>query len=223
MNIILASSSPRRKDLLSLIIDTFQIIPSNLNEEAFVKLARTPEELVVKLALAKAKEVVGRLPTKDVSGNGESETIIISADTIVVLEKDAKWHVLGKPKNIEEAKKMLKSLCDRTHKVFTGMSVLNTRINRFMTDFSVSSVTFKPVSDSLIENYVETNKPLDKAGGYAIQELGEAFVEKTDGSMTGIIGLSLPKLAVILKSFDVPLKPNWEEAVKKETKSMGEL
>jgi septum formation protein len=223
MKIILASQSPRRKDLLSLLVDDFQIVPSNLNEDAFIKLARTPEELVVKLAIAKAKDIGERLKKE----NSEPENkgiIIIAADTIVVLDADARWYVLGKPRDLKEAEVMLKKLCGRTHKVYTGMCVLSNNTGKYsVTDFSVSNVTFKSVSDRKIEEYVKKYKPLDKAGGYAIQELGESFVEETDGSITGIIGLPVPKLAQILTSLNVRIRPDWKERVKKETNSKEKI
>jgi len=210
MQIILASSSLRRRQLLSYLIDKFTVISSHVNEKALSKLARLPEELVVKLAKAKAKEVGKRLAICD----RDREKLMIGSDLIVVLERENNWQALSKPKDINQAREMLKKLRGKSHKVFTGICVLNTKTKQLIIDFDISEISFKEFPDEVMEEYLATGKSLDRAGAYGIQDLDERYIQEIKGSYTNIIGLPLSKLARILKAFKVEVKPNWQKDVK---------
>ncbi len=208
MKIILASASPRRQQLLSYLINDFQTLTADLNEEKFIALARSPEEFVTKLSLSKAKKVISK--------HQLSNSIMITADTIVVLGQKDNFQIIGKPKNREDARKILKLLRNQTHQVYTGFSIINQKTNEIITNYSLSYVTFKLFSDEELENYLEEFKPYDKAGSYAIQEMGSKYIEKYEGSLTDIIGLPLEQIAPILQKFSVKLNPNWEKELSKK-------
>lgn len=237
--LILASASPRRKNLLSYLISDFKILTADLDEDKFLPLARTPEEFVTKLSLAKAKKVISTIntvsfpsrPASAVTTSGiqknqipypaknkpiGNDNIIISADTIVVLPKEESFQVIGKPKDKKDAQITLKNLRGKTHQVYTGFTVIDQKTNQIFTDFSVSNVTFKLFSDKQLLDYLEKFEPYDKAGAYAIQEMGSKYIEKYDGSLTGIIGLPLEQLGQTLENFKIELKPNWQENIKKQ-------
>ncbi|MFH1542587.1 MAG: Maf family protein [bacterium] len=170
--IILASASPRRKELLKKIINDFQIIESGVDESTI--LAESPQEFAEKAAQAKAQAVVKRNP----------DSIVIGADTIVVL----KGRILGKPKDKQEAISMLTSLAGRTHEVMTGIAVVFPG-GKTASDVAITKVTMKNVSDETIMDYVATGKPLDKAGAYGIQEIEEAFIDSIEGDYDNVVGL----------------------------------
>lgn len=207
MKIILASNSPRRKELLSFLVDGFEIIPSNLNEEILSRLARTPEEMVVKLAQAKTKTVAGRL---------REPAIVIGSDLTVVLEESGKWKAIGKPKTKEVARQMLKKLRNKSHKVFTGVCVLNSQSKQMITDLDISKVRFKDFSEKALEKYLKEFSRLDCAAGYKIQDISDDILAEFEGSYTNILGLPLKKLVATLQIFAVPIKKNWQRRVKKE-------
>jgi len=189
MKIILASTSPRRIELLRGLGLNVKVVGSRVKESKFD--IKNPEKLVKTLALTKAQEVARR--TK--------EGIIIGADTIVVL----KGKILGKPKDSKEAKSMLRELSGETHEVLTGLAVIDASIGKTRVDFVRTKVKFRKLSEEEIANYVATYKPFDKAGAYAIQEKAGLFVEKIDGCYFNVVGLPLARLAEILKEFDVTL------------------
>jgi len=206
MQIILVSGSPRRKQLLSYLVDNFEIIPAEIDERKFEKLAREPEELVVGLARRKAKNSAKQ------NSSQKGNSLIIAADTAVVLEKGNRREVIGKPKDEKEARKMLKKLRGKTHKVFTGLCFLQRRIpfqrrvGWVLTDYVVSEVTFKNFSDKTMEKYIKSGKPLDKAGAYGIQEIGNKFVEKVEGSYTNVMGLPVERLGRMLMKIGIKVK-----------------
>jgi septum formation protein len=189
MKIVLASTSPRRLELLRGLGLRVKVVDSRVRESKFN--ISDPEKLVKTLALTKAKEVARR-----VRGG-----LIIGADTIVVL----KGKILGKPKDEEEAKSMLRELSGRTHEVLTGLAVIDASTGKTKVDFVRSRVKFKRLSEGEISNYVVTDKPFDKAGAYSIQEKAGLFVEKIDGCYFNVVGLPLARLAEILKEFNVTL------------------
>ena len=207
MKIILASNSPRRKKLLSFLVDDFEIIPSNVNEEALSRLARTPEEMVVKLAQAK---------TKAVAENLREPGIVIGSDLTVVLEESGKWEAIGKPKTKEIARQMLKKLRNKSHKVFTGVCVLNSQTKQMITDLGISKVRFKDFSEKALEKYLKEFPHLDCAGGYKIQDISDDILAEFEGSYTNILGLPLKKLVVILKAFRIKVNKDWRKKAKKE-------
>lgn len=180
--IILASASPRRIKLLKKIVKKFKVIPSRVQEsEIFAKM---PEAFAVKAAIAKAEEVA--LKSKN--------AIVIGADTIVVLGK----RILGKPKTQKEAIGMLKSLSGRTHRVITGIAVVNSKTLEKYVDYEVTKVKMKKVADKEIIEYVRSGKPMDKAGSYGIQEIEGIFIDRIDGDYENVVGLPIRKLKELL-------------------------
>jgi septum formation protein len=189
MKIILASTSPRRLELLRGLGLKVKVVGSRVKESKFS--IKNPEKLAKTLALTKAQEVARR--TKD--------GLVIGADTIVVL----KGKILGKPKDSKGAKSMLRELSGKTHEVLTGLAVIDASSGKTIVDFVGTKVKFRKLTDEEITNYVTTDRPFDKAGAYAIQEKAGLFVEKIDGCYFNVVGLPLARLAEILKEFNVTL------------------
>ncbi|MCI9365549.1 MAG: septum formation protein Maf [Clostridia bacterium] len=188
MKIILASNSPRRKELLKLIIPEFDIIPSNINET--LEEGVTLEERIKNLAYQKAKSVF-----ENTTGN----RIIIGADTIV--SKDDK--IYGKPKDKANAKQMIKELIqgDRVHRVITGLAIIieeSGKIREYKTS-ETTKVYLKEMEDEEIEKWINTGKAIDKAGAYAIQGEFSVFIEKIEGNYTSVVGLPINKVYDIIK------------------------
>jgi septum formation protein len=180
--VVLASASPRRKELLKKIVRTFKISPSRVNESKIK--ARTPEALAVKAALAKAEDVALK----------HRNAVVIGADTIVVLGKK----ILGKPKSKKEATAMLKSLSGRTHQVITGLAVVDSETFAKIADFVVTKVKMKKVPIEEIQAYVKSGRPMDKAGAYGIQEIEEIFIDKLAGDYDNVVGLPVRRLKELL-------------------------
>ena len=178
--IILASSSPRRKELLSMIGLNYIIETSG--EEEIQPHGLPPAEFVKTLALQKAQPVADLHP----------EDCVIGADTIVYLEGD----ILGKPHMPEVAKAYLSRMQGKTHVVFTGVAVLKN--GKADVRHCETTVTFAPMTEREIERYVETGEPLDKAGAYGVQGPGGVFVERVEGNYFNVIGLPLPILYQML-------------------------
>ena len=188
IHLILASGSPRRKDLLESIGVRFQVIPSDVDETFFP--CETPIEGVKRLSLEKAREISVNYPGY----------WIIGADTVVVID----GKVLGKPVDEDEAKVMLRSLNGATHEVYTGFSLVNSQCEeQTVTGFSRSEVFIRSMSDDEIDEYVASGEPMDKAGAYAIQGLGAALVQSVNGSYTNVVGLPLCEVARELKRLNV--------------------
>ncbi|PIR96494.1 MAG: septum formation protein Maf [Candidatus Doudnabacteria bacterium CG10_big_fil_rev_8_21_14_0_10_42_18] len=186
-NIILASKSPRRKWLLKQLGLKFKVVPGNYKEDMTLKMP--PAKLAEFLSFKKAEAIAKEYP----------KSIIISADTFVVLKGKA----LGKPKNLNEAKKMLKKLSGEVHTVMTGFTVMN---NKQIISKSVSTkVKFRKLPQKEITNYLRTTVFIDKAGAYAVQESGGIFVERISGDYTNIIGLPMPNLINELKKIGVKI------------------
>lgn len=179
--IILASASPRRKELLAGLGFTFEVIPSNV-EEIY------PAEL----ALDQVPEFLGKLKADSLAKAYPNHTII-SADTVVILENE----ILGKPLDEEDAKQMLRKLSGKKHKVVTGVCIIE---NGILHSFSDSTyVYFKELTDTEIDHYVHQFKPMDKAGSYGVQEwIGYVAVEKIEGSFYNVMGLPVNKVYSIL-------------------------
>jgi septum formation protein len=181
--LILASSSSRRKDLLELLGVPFQVVPSRVLEETV--RASGPQELSIKAAVLKARQVAGRYPSR----------WVLAADTVVWLDGTA----LGKPAGEEDARRMLKMLQARVHEVVTGLCVL--RLDKGLERRCAVStlVQMRELSPPEVDWYVSTGEPMDKAGAYAIQGLGGIFVTRIQGSYTNVVGLPLPELVLILR------------------------
>ena len=180
MKIVLASLSPRRRELLSSLVPQFEVIGARGEEDAE---GRTPAETAMLRAEQKAKEVKLRV---------ENGSVVIGSDTIVVLE----GHILGKPKEEEDAKRMLRALSGKTHSVITGVSFLGERVRRLV--YEETKVRFFPLTEELIERYVATGSPLDKAGAYGIQD-GFPLVEGYDGSYDNVVGFPTEIVKSLLK------------------------
>ncbi len=182
--LILASQSPRRRELLEQIgLRDFLIHPAKGEETAPAGLS--PERLVERLSRQKAAEVAAACP-------GD---VVIAADTVVA----AGGAVLGKPRTPEEAAEMLASLSGRTHTVYTGVTVR--RDGEAVTEHEATSVRFRPLSRAEIAAYVATGEPMDKAGAYGIQGRGALLVEGIEGDYFNVVGLPLCRLAQILARF----------------------
>ncbi len=188
--LILASNSPRRNDLLRQIGCSFTTDPANIDEG--VRAGEAPEDYAVRLALDKAREVAGR----------RKAGIIIAADTIVVVD-DA---VLGKPTDASDATRMLGMLSGRTHRVITGLAVMDAKTGKAASRFSVTNVRFRELSPDEIAVYVGTGEPMDKAGAYGIQEKGALLVEKIEGCYTNVVGLPIALLGTMLRAFKVKIR-----------------
>jgi len=185
--IILASTSPRRKKLLSRIGLPFEVQASDYEED--MKLDLEPKELVKHLSKGKAEAVA-----KD-----HEDAIIIGADSIVVYENK----VFGKPASAAEAKEMLQKLSGTIHSVITGFTIIDTKTNESVSRAIEAKIYFRKVTEGEIDAYIKTGEPMDKAGAYAVQGLGAIFVEKIEGDFTGVIGLPLFALAKELKNFGI--------------------
>ncbi|MFN2364298.1 MAG: nucleoside triphosphate pyrophosphatase [Halarsenatibacteraceae bacterium] len=191
MKLILASASPRRKELLNRLKLDFKVEPSKINEDQYK--AENPIELVKLLAVEKAREVGSRYD------NG----IIIAADTIVVLDK----RILGKPADKKEAIKMLESLSGREHDVHTGIAFLikDQNNSRLISDIDSSIVKMRNYNIDEINSYINTGEYKGKAGSYAIQGFGSLLVKEIKGSYFTIMGLPIHKLAEVLPEYDINL------------------
>lgn len=169
MRIVLASASPRRRELLSRIVTEFDVIPAK--GEECVNLSLFPEQIVISLAEAKCDEVF----------SSNSDALVIGCDTIVVYS----GRILGKPKNEEDARATLHMLSGKTHYVMTGVCVRYR--DRKLTDFEQTEVRFNRLSDEFIDDYVRGGSPMDKAGSYGIQD--EGVVREYYGSYTNVVGM----------------------------------
>ena len=187
--IILASASPRRRELLKMLgIENLRIIPA-LGEEK-VEDGLSPEETVRRLALEKAREVY--------CGCGESN-IVIGADTIVYMD----GMILGKPEDEAQAAAMLRRLQGRTHSVFTGVALIGRGAE--LVEVQETAVTFREISESEILAYVKTGEPMDKAGAYGAQGIGSIFIDRIDGDFYNVVGLPLCTLGKMLGKIGVEL------------------
>ncbi len=185
--IILASASPRRKELLSKMGIDYEVVVSDIDEGKIKGML--PEQLVQVLASQKAKAVA-----EDI---GKANRLIIGADTIVVLNNK----VLGKPANSLEATKMLKSLSGQKHQVYTGVAIVDTDTGKEELFVEKTNVYMKHINDQEIQTYVATKEPLDKAGSYGIQGKGGVFIEKIEGDYFTVMGLPISQLYDHLKKF----------------------
>jgi septum formation protein len=183
MNIILASASPRRKEILENANVKFDIIKSTIDEVILDQ--ELPSQVVMRLAFEKCM---------DIASKNESD-LVIGADTIVVLDNI----ILGKPKDKEDATSMIKKLSGKTHQVITGISLVNLNVNKKIIDYVVSNVKFKDLSEEDIKDYIQTNESLDKAGAYGIQGYGAMLVEEIQGDYFNIVGLPISRLSDLLK------------------------
>jgi septum formation protein len=183
--VILASASPRRRDLLDLIGVRHTVSPADVDESLHV--GELPETYAERLARGKAERLVAVNP----------DALIIGADTIVVIDDV----VLGKPKDAGDAERMLGILSGRTHTVMTAVAV--SYAGRMVSTVEMVDVTFRRLNDDEIRNYVATGEPMDKAGAYGIQGYGATIVRRIDGDYFAVMGLSLVKLVTLMAEVGV--------------------
>ncbi len=190
MKIVLASKSPRRRELLSLLGLDFEILDTDSDESC--DFSPYPDALVEGLALRKAK-AAQKICTPD--------SLIIAADTVVSIDDT----ILGKPEDRDRAYEMLRMLSDSYHRVYTGYALLQG--DKLVLDHCLTMVKMRYISDDEIESYIASGEPFDKAGGYGIQERGGAFVERIEGNYHNVVGLPLCDVASRLVSdFGIHLK-----------------
>ena len=192
IKIILASGSPRRKELLAQAGYDFDVCPS-LSEEDLEVMA--PSEYVMILAKMKADEVCNRLIAEDVGRRVKTlpdRFVVLGADTVVSLN----GRILGKPYDYDDAYNTLNSLSDQTHQVYTGVCLIYVegRAKTSSSFFEKKDVTFYPVSHNEIIQYLATNEPFDKAGSYGIQGKGGLFVKRIEGDYNNVVGLPLARV-----------------------------
>jgi septum formation protein len=185
--IVLASASPRRRELLKQLGLQFEVEPTDYDEET--TSASEPHETARELSLGKARTAAQK----------HRNALIIAADTFVVLGD----RILGKPHTNGEAREMLRALNGQTHSVITGFTVLDTETGKVLSKSVETRVCMRRSTLKEIERYVRTKEPLDKAGGYAIQGRGAVLVERIEGDYPNVVGLPLSALAESLKEFGV--------------------
>ncbi|OIN88853.1 hypothetical protein COX59_03620 [Candidatus Beckwithbacteria bacterium CG_4_10_14_0_2_um_filter_47_25] len=198
MQIVLASDSPRRKQLLGLMVPEFKAVSHRVNEEDYQ--ADTAEDLVGQLAIDKAVSVEG--------------VIVIGSDLVVA----TKEMIVSKPKDLDQAREYLQKLSGKQHSVYCGVCVASKE--KVLMSVARSDVIMKKYDDKIIEAYIKKFHVLDKGGAYAIQfELSGygSLVKSFEGGITTIIGLPLDHLENLLKEFEVPVNPDWPEHCKIET------
>lgn len=191
--IVLASTSPRRRELLGLLGLPFEVVGSGYDESQIDPSALAPSDYVVELARGKAAEVAGRV---------SSDALVLGADTTVVLDSAC----LNKPEDAADARRMLRLLGGRTHEVYTGLCLR--RGPKVLTECAVTEVTFAALTDSVIDAYVATGEPLDKAGAYGIQGKALSFIPSIHGDYFNVVGLPLFLLSKMLTEFDISL---WQQ------------
>lgn len=187
--LILASNSPRRRDLLQQVGFPFEVDPAGIDES--VLPGETPEAYAVRAALDKARVVAAR------HGSG----LVIGADTIVV----AGGGILGKPVDRADAERMLGMLSGREHRVITGLAVIDAASRRERSGAAATRVWFRRIDPAELAAYAASGEPLDKAGAYGIQEKGALFIDRIDGCYFNVVGLPLALLGGMLKEFGVAI------------------
>jgi len=201
VRLVLASGSPRRRQILEVLGLDFDTVDPAVDEMRFPD--EEPHDYVERVARAKAAAVVG--PAR----------VVLAADTAVIIE----GHLLGKPSHPEEAKSMLRRLSGKTHEVLTGVALARTGDHQEVwSEVSSTLVRFLPLTEEEIAEYVEGGEPMDKAGAYALNGRGAIFVESVTGSPSGVVGLPLHLTARLFRtagldllSFTHPLEPAWQE------------
>ncbi|WEK55353.1 MAG: Maf family protein [Candidatus Cohnella colombiensis] len=190
--LVLASASPRRQELISLLGLPVQIQPSRVEEDTPTQW--TPIQVVEGLALRKAQAVKDQLVLEE-----HPNSIVVGSDTIVVLDGD----VLGKPSDDDHAFEMLRRLAGRTHEVYTGVALLSVADHKSVISHRVTRVKMRTLTDEQLLRYVATGESMDKAGAYGIQELGSLLVDSIEGCYFNVVGLPISLLADLLVDFGV--------------------
>ncbi|HEX2482132.1 MAG TPA: Maf family protein [Methylomirabilota bacterium] len=192
MRLILASASPRRRELLSRLGLPFEVRPSGIDEVLTREVAAPT--LATALARAKARDIADQ-----VRAAGDGPVLILGADTLVVLD----GRPLGKPGSRDEARAMLRALRGRSHEVVTAVALIEVPGGREVTETVTSRVLMRPYGDPEIDAYVATGEPDDKAGAYAVQGVGGQLVARVEGCFENVVGLPLETTARLLRMFDL--------------------
>ncbi|MBI2613340.1 MAG: septum formation inhibitor Maf [Candidatus Levybacteria bacterium] len=187
--IILASESPRRKEILKKAGLKFKIVKSNFEE--YVNSDLKPANLVKKLSLEKATAVY----------ENHEDSIIIAADTVVV----CRGKILGKPKNNQDAKDMLEFLSNKSHLIITGFAIISSDLKKPITKSEQTKVYMRKITKKEIESYVKTGEPKDKAGAYAIQGIAKKFIKIVEGDFSNAVGLPIQSVLKELKKMGIKM------------------
>lgn len=187
--VYLASSSPRRQELLQQMGVLFQVVSQDVAETH--QAGETAEQFVLRLAQEKAQDGLKYTDIKEIP--------VLGSDTAVVIENT----ILGKPENKQHAIEMLLHLSGQTHQVMTAVALVNHQ--KSLTSVSVSEVTFSKLTREICEHYWQTGEPSDKAGAYAVQGKGALFIKNINGSYSGVMGLPVFETAQLLNKFKIPL------------------
>ncbi|KNY27091.1 Maf family protein [Pseudobacteroides cellulosolvens] len=188
-DIILASASPRRSELLKRIGLKFEVVPADIDEANIRELG--PESYTVDIAHKKALDIVNR---------NYKNSLVIAADTVVV-----KGGIMGKPTDENEAFEMLKALQGQWHEVITGVAIIDSDSKAEILDYEKTLVKMTSLSDMEIRAYIMSGEPMDKAGSYGIQGVGAMIVERIEGCYFNVVGLPLNKLNAMMRNFGVDL------------------
>jgi septum formation protein len=191
-SLILASSSPRRQELIRSLGIPYEIRVSDADET--VEDGVSPSEIVEILSLRKANTVFGQMRSQE-----QQHGVIIGSDTIVVFQ----GQVLGKPADETDSFRMLSMLQGNTHQVYSGVACIDARSGKYAVSHRVTNVKMKPMPSERIHRYIATGEPRDKAGSYAIQGIGATLVEGIEGDYFNVVGLPLSLLADMLEEFDI--------------------
>ncbi|MGE5418266.1 MAG: Maf family protein [Acidobacteriota bacterium] len=187
--LVLASGSPRRRQLLESLGLTFDIIPPPAEE--ITQIWNTPQDYAEQLSQYKARQVAEKVV----------DAVVLAADTIVVKNHE----IMGKPQSTQEAQNMLQALSGASHTVVTGICIIDVSSRQELIDSETTTVYFKKLSDEKISRYLDTGEPFDKAGAYGIQGHGALLVEKVDGCFYNVVGLPLAKLESMLETLGINL------------------
>jgi 23S rRNA (uracil1939-C5)-methyltransferase len=188
MDIVLASASPRRRELMTRITPEFRVYPVDVDESAVAE--KDPLKFAIGAAVLKAKIAADVFP----------DAVVIGADTVVALG----LRILGKPSDRESARDMLRSLSGRRHRVITGLAFYRKSDDRLLVGYDLTYVTFRELTAEMIEGYLDQDSYLDKAGAYAVQEIGDAFVARLNGDYDNVVGFPVEKVRKLLARFRAP-------------------
>ena len=188
--IILASTSPKRKEILEKTGIVFEVVPSDYQEDMTLPL--TPQELAKFLSKGKA----------EAAAKNFANAIIIAADTFIVFKNE----IIGKPHTKERAREMLKKLSNNMHYALTGFTVLDTKTSKIISKTVQTKLIFKKLTDEMIDDYIEKGNPLKYAGSYTLNDISDKFIEKIEGDPLNVIGLPISSVLEVLKEFGVEVK-----------------
>jgi 23S rRNA (uracil1939-C5)-methyltransferase len=188
VDIVLASASPRRRELMVRVAPEFRVFPTDVDESAIDE--KDPLAFAIAAAVLKAKRAAEAYP----------DAMVIGADTVVALG----LRILGKPADREDARAMLRALSGRRHRVITGLAFYRRAEDRLLTSYDLTYVTFRVLTEAMIEGYLDQRSFLDKAGAYAVQEIGDAFVARLKGDYDNVVGFPVEKVRGMLARFQRP-------------------